>query len=201
MLGFSDVTTLHVALNRRGMPTVHSPMPLTLHYPRDPWVYESLTRVLRNDLNVPVEAPRATTIVGGRTEGKTVGGCLCLLTDSIGTPEAVDTENKILIIEDVDEHPHRIDAMFTHLIHSGLAAQAAGFVIGEMTRTDERADKDIGARPWREIIMERLAPLGKPMVFDFPFGHMKNMLTVPLGIMARLDADAGTLSFLDTLCD
>jgi muramoyltetrapeptide carboxypeptidase len=201
LLGFSDVTALHVALNRRGMPTVHSPMALTLHYPREDWVYESLIRVLRGDLVPPSEAPAPTTVVGGVAIGKTVGGCMCLLTDSIGTPEELDTDGKILVIEDVDEQPHRIDAMFTHLVNSGLAAKSAGFVIGQMTRTDEHVDEAIGGRPWRDIITERLAPLGKPMIFDFPFGHMKGMLTIALGLMARLDADAGTLTFLEPLCE
>jgi muramoyltetrapeptide carboxypeptidase len=200
LLGFSDITTLHVALNRRGCPTVHAPMALTLSYPREPWVIESLRRVLRNDLTPPAEAPRATTVVGGVAEGDVVGGCLCLLCDTLGTPEAWETEGKILLIEDVDEHPHRIDAMFTHLLNTGVAQRAAGFLIGEMTRTDERVDPSIGGRPWREIVTERLAPLGKPMVIDFPLGHAKNMLTLPMGIRARLDADAGTLEYLEPLC-
>ncbi len=140
-------------------------------------------------------------MVGGQAEGQTIGGCLCLLTDSIGTPEPLETSGRILIIEDVDEHPHRIDAMLTHLVNSGLASQAAGFVVGQMTRTDERADEAIGARPWREIMMDRLGPLGKPMITDFPLGHMPNMLSIPLGLNARLDADAGTLSFLEPLCE
>lgn len=199
-LGFSDISTLHIALNRRGCPTVHAPMALTLSYPREPWVVESFRRVLRNDLTPPADAPRATTVVAGRAEGEVVGGCLCLLCDSIGTPEPLKTEGKILLIEDVDEHPHRIDAMLTHLLNSGLAQGTAGFLIGEMTRTDERVDEAIGARPWREIVRERLAPLGKPMVIDFPLGHARNMLTLPLGIRARLDADAGTLEYLEPLC-
>lgn len=199
-LGFSDITTLHVALNRRGCPTVHAPMALTLSYPREPWVIESFRRVLRNDLTPPSEAPRATTVVSGTVEAEVVGGCMCLLCDTIGTPEPLDTEGRILLIEDVDEHPHRIDAMLTHLLNSGLAQAAAGFLIGEMTRTDERVDEGIGGRPWREIVRERLAPLGKPMVIDFPLGHARNMLTLPLGIRARLDADAGTLEYLESLC-
>ena len=125
---------------------------------------------------------------------------MCLLTDSIGTPWGLQTEGKLLVIEDVDESPHRVDAMLTHLVNSGLAEQAAGFVIGEMTRTDERADKDIGARPWREIVQDRLAPLGKPTIIDFPFGHAKNMLSLPLGVRARLDADAGRLHYVESLC-
>lgn len=201
LIGFSDVTVLHSALNRRGIPTLHAPMALTLNYPRENWVYDSMERMLFGNLVPPPEAPRATTIVGGVAEGKTAGGCVCLLTDSIGTAEEVDTDGKILMLEDVDEQPHRVDAMFTHLLNSGLAQRAAGFVVGEMTRTDEKADKDIGARPWRDIVAERLAPLGKPMVFGYPFGHMKSMLTVPLGVQARLNADDGVLTFLEPLCD
>jgi len=200
MIGFSDITMLHLALNRLGMPTIHGPMPLTLHYPRAQWVYDSFLNVLRGDLRFPAEAPRPATLVGGVAEGQTVGGCLCLLTDSIGTPWALDTYGKILVIEDVDENPHRIDAMFSHLVNSGLAERAAGFAIGEMTRTDERADEAIGAKPWREIIRDRLAPLGKPLIIDLPIGHAKNMLTLPLGLNARLDADAGELTYLEPLC-
>jgi len=199
-LGFSDITTLHVALNRRGMPTVHAPMALTLSYPREPWVVESFRRVLRNDLTPPVEAPGGSTVVGGVADGEVVGGCLCLLTDSIGTPDPLDATDRILLIEDVDEHPHRIDAMLTHLLNAGIAQSAAGFLIGEMTRTDERVDPSIGGKPWREIVADRLGPLGKPMVIDFPLGHAKNMLTLPLGIRARLDAHAGTLTYLEPLC-
>ena len=69
-----------------------------------------------------------------------------------------------------------------------------------MTRTDERVDEGIGGKPWREIVRDRIAPLGKPTVIDFPFGHCKNMLTLPLGIQARLDATAGTLTYLESPC-
>jgi muramoyltetrapeptide carboxypeptidase len=199
-LGFSDITTLHLALNRLGMPTVHSPMALTLHYPRQPWVYESFLNVLRGDDPIPHSAPVGVPLVGGVAEGETIGGCLCLLCDSIGTPWGLQTDGRLLIIEDVDENPHRIDAMLTHLVNSGLAAKVAGFVIGEMTRTDERADKDIGAKPWREIVKDRLAPIGKPLIIDFPFGHAKNMLSLPLGVRARLDADTGRLHYVESLC-
>jgi muramoyltetrapeptide carboxypeptidase len=112
----------------------------------------------------------------------------------------LNAEGKILIIEDVDEAPHRVDAMFTHLINSGIADAAAGFVIGEMTRTDDSVDEAIGALSWRDIVRDRLEPLGKPLVFDFPFGHMKNMLSVGMGLQARFNADAGTLEYLEPLC-
>lgn len=199
-IGFSDITTLHLAFNQLGLPTLHGPMPLTLSSPRDAWVYESLRRNLFGDVSVPADAPKGITMVPGTAEGIVTGGCLCLLGDSIGTPFPLDCEGKIVIIEDVDENPHRIDAMLTHLLNEGSIKRAAGILIGEMTRTDERVDQGIGGRPWREIVRERFAPLGIPMIIDYPFGHAPNMMTMPLGVKARLDADAGTLEYLESPC-
>jgi muramoyltetrapeptide carboxypeptidase len=200
-MGFSDITTLHAALNRRGLPTVHAPMGITLSAPREPWVIRSFLGSWKGEVAVPAEAPPATTVVGGIAEGHVVGGCMCLVCDSIGTPEEVPVDGAILMLEDVDEAPHRIDAMLTHMLNSGFAERASGFLIGEMTRTDERIDEGIGGKPWREIVRDRLAPLGKPMVIEFPLGHAKQMLSLPLGIQARLDADSGRIEYLEPLCD
>jgi muramoyltetrapeptide carboxypeptidase len=199
-LGFSDITTLHVALNRRGLVTYHAPMALTLSYEREPWVYESFRRCLRGDDPLSVPAPRAQTITPGKARGRTIGGCLCLLADTIGTVEPLETAGKILLIEDVDESPHRLDAMLTHLRNVGLLQRAAGIVFGEMTRSEQRVEQSIGGRPWRDIVIDRVGDLGIPSVLDFPFGHMKTMLTVPLGLEAELDADAGMLRLLETPC-
>jgi muramoyltetrapeptide carboxypeptidase len=200
LLGFSDITTLHLAFNRRGMATYHSPMPLTLSYERQPWVYESFLKCLRGDDPFEVPAPSAKTLTPGKATGRTIGGCLCLLTDSIGTPDPLETAGKILLIEDVDEAPHRLDAMLTHLRNTGLLQAAAGIVLGEMTRSEERIEKSIGGSPWQDIVMDRIGDLGIPAVYDFPFGHMKTMLTVPLGIKCELDADQGTLKLLESPC-
>ena len=199
LFGFSDITTLHLALNRRGVPSVHSPMALTLHYKREEWVYESFRRVLRGDLTIPEDAQAGQTVVGGVAEGELMGGCLCLICDSIGTYDEIQTEGRIILIEDVDEAPHRVDAMLTHLRNSGLIQKAAGILMGEMTRSDEKVDDWIGGLPWREIAKDRLGDLGVPFVIDFPMGHAKNMLTLPLGVRVRLDADAGTITYLDKL--
>jgi muramoyltetrapeptide carboxypeptidase len=200
-IGFSDITVLHLALNRRGLPTLHGPMALTLHYAREPWVYDSLLRALKGDLTVPPEAGVAETAVGGKAVGQTVGGCLCLLCDTLATCEPLDTQGKILFIEDVDEAPHRIDAMFTHLLNTGQLQSAAGIVVGEMTRTDEKGDAAIGIAPWREIVREKLLRAGVPAVIGYQFGHVKGMLTVGLGVEVELDADAGTIRYLEGVCE
>lgn len=197
-LGFSDITTLHLALNRRGLVTYHAPMMLTFSKEREPWVMESFLNSLKGITDTPKGAARGETIVGGVAEGEVTGGCLCLVTDSIGTPDAVDVRGKLVLIEDVDENPHRIDAMLTQLINTGAMAEAAGFVVGEMTGTDTREDATIGKRFWRDIVHERLTPLKKPMVFNFPVGHCSQMLTLPMGLRATLDADKGTLTYRKT---
>ncbi len=194
--GFSDITTLHLALNRRGLITYHAPMLLTLSREREPWVEESLKLSLEGRDPIHPDSPSGKTVVGGKATGRLTGGCLCLITDSIGTPDAIETEGRIVLIEDVDENPHRVDAMLTQMLNTGHAQAAAGFVIGEMTGTDTREDATIGRRPWREIVEDRLGPLGKPMIVEYPFGHNSAMLTLPMGANVELDADAGRLSLL-----
>lgn len=199
--GFSDITVLHAALNRRGLPTLHAPMALTLHTDREEWVYESLRAALSGGDPIPEAAPVGTTLVPGLASGVVAGGCLILLCDLIGTPEQVAMDGKIVLLEDVDEAPHRVDAMLTHLVNSGSIQGAAGIVVGEMTRSDERVDKTIGAKPWRDIVGERLSGLGIPTIIDFPFGHAKQMLSLPLGIRAEMDANLGTLKYTESLCE
>jgi muramoyltetrapeptide carboxypeptidase len=199
-VGFSDVTTLHLALQRRGLVSLHGPMALSFSVDRPAWVIRSFTSALKGEGVIPPDAPRGECVVPGVAEGPVSGGCLCLLTDSIGTREAIQPDGVVLLIEDVDEPPHRVDAMLTQLLNSGIAERAAGFVVGEMTRTDEKADAGIGTRPWREIVAERLAPLGKPTILGFPFGHASGMLTLPLGVRARLDAERGELEYLEGHC-
>lgn len=198
--GFSDVTTLHFGLNQSGLATLHSPMPLSFSVRREPWVYESLWEAIEGRVSTTGPAPRGETLRPGVSEGEVTGGCLCLIADSIGTRYAIDARGKVLLIEDVDEPPHRIDAMLTHLLNVGVLQDAAGIVVGEMTRTDERIDEGIGGPPWREIVHERLSRLEIPIVVGYPFGHCQAMLSLPLGIRARLDANAGTLDYVEPLC-
>jgi len=198
--GFSDVTTLHLALNRRGLVTFHTPMMISLSVDREGWVYDSLAGLLAGVSSVPSGAPTGETLVPGTATGALTGGCLSLLRDSLATADALETAGRILLIEDVDEKPQRIDAMLTHLRRLGLLQAAAGLVVGEMTRTDDLLDSSKGEWPWRKIIDDRIADLGVPSVVNFPFGHMKGMLSLPLGVRARLDANRGTLETLESPC-
>ncbi len=197
--GFSDITALHLALNRRGMATIHSPMVHVFTKNPEPWVAESLLGALRGQPTIPAAAPKGNCVVSGSVEGVVAGGCLTLLADACGTSEQPRFGGKIVLIEDVGEQAYRVDARLTQLLSSGVLQSAAAFVIGEMTGTNEKETDDRTRITWQEVVYERLAGLGKPMMTDFPFGHVANPLTLPLGIRARMDAEAGTLEYLDPL--
>jgi len=193
-MGFSDITTLHIALNRRGLPTFHAPMVSTLAAERPSWVHSSFASALAGDFRAPSEARTGHKVVPGIAEGIVAGGCLTLMADSMGTKDPFCGKGKIVLIEDIGEPPHRVDAMLTHLLNAGALDGVAGFAVGEMTDTDLLAKGD--DLDWRTIVRERIAPLGVPTTFNFPFGHIDAMLTLPLGLPARLDANAGTLTYL-----
>ena len=201
LLGFSDITAFHLALNRRGLSTLHSPMSYVFAQNHESWVDESLLAAVTGEDPIPSQAPIGDCIVPGMAKGIVIGGCLTLLADACGTPDQPNCDGKIVLLEDVGEQAYRVDARLTQLLNSGAFENVAGFVVGEMTGTNEKQDTPSKRVTWQEVVEERLAPLGKPIIFNFPFGHISNPLTLPLGIRAKLDADAGRLQYLEAACD
>ncbi len=199
-IGFSDITIFHAHLNQCGLPTLYAPMPYTFGRVREQWVYESFRAAIAGENPIPAEAPRAETVNGGKAAGITVGGCLVLMCDLIGTPGQIDMTDKIVLIEDVDESPHRVDGLLTHMLNSGCLQKSAGIVVGEMTGTNAKIDIAVGSRTWETTVCERLSHVDVPSIINFPFGHMSNMLSLPLGIRAELDADSGTMKYVESLC-
>ncbi len=195
--GFSDITALHIALNRRGLVTFHSPMPATLSSDTPSWVVDSLFDSLEGRTPSVQHLNGCETISPGVATGRLVGGCLRLICDSLGTPDEIDTSGKILLVEDVDEEPHRVDAMFTHLLNAGKLQQVAGIVVGGFSGTDEKRNQKSDGPTWREIVRERLNGIRKPSIMDFPIGHRAENATYPLGASVRLDAKVGKVECLE----
>ncbi len=198
LIGYSDITAIHLAMQRRGGMSYHAPMVSHFAETQEPWVLENWLDLLSGRAAVHPVAPRSNTLVGGRVQGILRGGCLRLVCDAIGTHEPCLGEGTILMLEDVGEKPHRIDAMLTQLLNCGLADQVSGFLIGEMTGTNE-LQPEIGVM-WQQVVRERLGMLGKPVVTDFPIGHITSPLSMALGARVELDADAGTLTYLESTC-
>ncbi len=198
-LGYSDITSLHTALARKAdLVAFHGPM-VTRQPELDATATEVLWGLLENPEPfglLPANPDTMQTIVSGRAEGELAGGCLCLLSHACGTDYAPDLRGKIVLIEDVGAAVYQADRYLTHLRQAGLLDEAAGFVIGALT--DWRKHEDDPPRNTPEALWKAFfAPLGKPTIAGFPFGHEPNPLTLPLGVRARLDADARTLTLLE----
>ena len=128
--------------------------------------------------------PSAHALVGGAAVGVTTGGCLSMLTTSVATPSALTARGGLVLLEDVDEKAYRLDSYLTHLRRSGWFDGAAGVVLGSWADCE----------PAEPVVADVLGDLGVPILGDFGFGHGDDPITVPLGVLAELDADAGKLT-------
>jgi muramoyltetrapeptide carboxypeptidase len=205
--GFSDITALHLMLARHGpWTTFYGPNFLRFIRKKDEltketreWFHrafrpEPLGRVFEDP-----DDPYVLTVGGGQADAPIVGGCLTLLSHSIGTPYEVETDGCIVMVEDLNEEPYMVDANLHHLIRAGKFDNAAGLVFGTDVnlrgRTiPEAVDSSLSIE---EILDELVAPLGIPAIANVPVGHGKHMATIPLGTRARLDADAKTLEIVE----
>lgn len=202
-VSFSELTVLHCALGERaGIVTFYGHMASALGVVSERTQREWLRAVTSTEpLGVlDPDGPPARTLVPGVAEGLLVGGTLSLVASLLGTPWELDTRGRILLLEDVDEEPPRIDRYLIQLLNAGKLQECAGIWLGDYLRCRPRD-------PWplfvgrnltvEELFDELIAPLGIPTMHGLPVGHAKDVLTVPLGVRARLDADAGRLELLE----
>lgn len=136
---------------------------------------------------------RLTRITRGKARGRLIGGNLTLLTSINGTPYEPDYSDCILFLEDVSEAPYRVDRMLTELWLSGHLDKVKGIAIGKFTDFDS----DGNQFSMEEIFRMRFEPLGVPTLRGLMIGHIEDQTTVPVGIEAELDVDAGTLTLLE----
>ncbi|MFJ7899518.1 LD-carboxypeptidase [Streptomyces sp. NPDC096198] len=191
LVGYSDITALHEAFAvRLGLVTLHGPMVSALDFLKNSRAQEHLRATLLEPESVmAIRAVGAgTALVPGRARGVTLGGCLSLLAAGLDTPHARSgARGGLLMIEDIGEEAYRLDRLLTQLLRSGRLDGIAGIALGSF--------KDCGSYELlRRVLVDRLRGLGVPVVEEFGFGHGDGAPTVPLGVRAELDADAGTLT-------
>jgi muramoyltetrapeptide carboxypeptidase len=201
VMGFSDITSLQIYLWQRcGWVTFYGPMVAA-------GLNSGAGAAKGYDENSFLQAVRRTEagwklrlrgepLLTGKATGRVLGGCMTLLEATIGTPWELDTKDSILVLEDRAMKPYQVDRVLRHLKQSGKLEGVRGMVLGEFPESDPAV---AGSPTVREVCARILRPLGVPLVYGAPVGHTpRPMLTVPLGIEARLDADdEGTLEFLE----
>jgi muramoyltetrapeptide carboxypeptidase len=195
VLGFSDVTALHLALwAGAGLPSVHGPTVTQLDRGAASLTATAARHALMSGEPVTVTALAEEGTRGlnvpGRSEGLLLGGNLTLLATSAGTPHRPDLRGAILLLEDVHEEPYEIDRYLVQLLRAGWLDGVAGVAVGQFTDCGTR---DVYQPSVVDVLSERLTPLGVPVLGGLPIGHGDQQVAVGLGVPAVLDATAGTL--------
>ena len=173
IVGYSDVTVLHSHLHTLvGMPTLHATMPLNIPTDAVDKAYpstESLKRALFEG-EVCYNTKKHKLNREGEADGLVVGGNLSILYSLCGSTSDIETEGKILFIEDLDEYLYHIDRMMQNLKRTGKLQSLKGLVVGGMT---DMHDNSIPfGKNAEEIVMEAVAEYNYPVCFNAPFGHI-----------------------------
>ena len=207
LIGFSDVTALHLAFAAHaGFPTIHGPNAAN-SWQEQSWnsfwtlAFAGGTPTFSNpDLSAadPLlqDRWRTTTIRPGKARGTLIGGNLSVLVALAGTPYLPDFDGAILFLEDTGEAEYRIDRMMTQLALSGFLDKVAGVVFGQCTRCTIGVEGYSGfSIP--QVLHQHLAPLQVPAFHGANIGHIGNQLSMPVGVKAEIDAEAGSVRILE----
>ncbi len=185
VVGCSDITTLLEYIRREtGLVTYHGPMVAgAFGVDTDPETAGDFLDTIAGEPS-PFKDVELEVISPGRAEGRLVGGCLSLLAASMGTPYEFKADDAILFLEDIKEHPYRIDRMVNQLLLGRKLDRVRGIVFGTMTGCEAPRGADYRLQ---DVLGDLLRPLGIPIYFGFPSGHSRPNLTLPLGAGAVME--------------
>lgn len=194
LVGYSDVTALLQFLEQNcGMVCFHGPM-VAREFATGELAYDRknfLDVLTATQAGLQINGYSSTTLRGGTSRGRLSGGCLSLLTASLGTPYEFQTEEKILFLEDVNTKPYQIDRMLMQLKLAGKFDRTRGIVFGEMLNCTQGRDQDYRLQ---DVVMNILQTYHFPVLYGFPSGHTSSgALTLPFGTEVLLDADGKSL--------
>ena len=207
LVGFSDVTALHLAIHRHaGLVTFHGPAGISTFSRYSVAHLEAVLMEARPTLTIeraPENAARAQidpifrerVFRDGVATGPLVGGNLSVLCALAGTPSAARLKGALAFFEDITEAPYRISRMFTQLLQSGELPAAAGVMLGVFRKCE--APPGEASLTLEQTLEDSLWPVPAPSAYGYSFGHIAQHFTIPLGVRARLDTGAGTLTLLE----
>ncbi len=195
LIGFSDITILNLALWRHcRVASLHGPHAGWQDDHYGPRAAEALRRALMTTEPITLKrnptAATAPLLIEGHATGPLLGGNLRMIGRSVGWT-CPSFDRAILMIEAVDMMPGEIDSTLTQLLNAGVLEGVQGIAIGQFIRS---AEPKPGKWSFLDILRDRLAPLDVPMLGGLPIGHGPHPPTLPLGTMATLDTNAGTLT-------
>ena len=197
IIGFSDITTLHLVLRRMGIESIHGPMPAGFLFGEEAKEdsSESLRRALFGE-TLRIETAPHPLNCPGEARGRLAGGNLTVICAANGTPEALQTdEPTVLFIEEIGEFAYRIDRMMQSLERCGILRNVQAVIVGHFTKT--LGCEKFGVEDAESILDPYLRPLEIPVVYGFPAGHDEPNEALYLGrtVSVRVDASGASIDF------
>lgn len=183
IIGYSDVTVLHNHIHNLGFETLHATMPINV-IENTQNALSSLKACLFESV-ISYEIPSSKENKFGNASGKLVGGNLSILYSLLGSDSTINTQNKILFIEDLDEYLYHIDRMLINLKRNGYFNNLNGLIVGGMTNMHDNSIA-FGKNP-KEIILDIVSEYNFPVIFDFPAGHIDDNRALILGRECNLN--------------
>lgn len=183
IVGFSDITVLHSHLNRLNICSIHSTMPISFANNSSESLNSLKNALFGNKSDIIINKHPLNT--KGQCNGQIVGGNLSVLYSLIGSRSDIDTTNKILFLEDLDEYLYHVDRMMMSLKRSGKLSSLAGLIVGGMTKMNDNAVPF--GKTAETIIKDCVSEYNIPVCFHFPAGHIKHNLALQLGRQVSLE--------------
>ncbi|MFD2131680.1 LD-carboxypeptidase [Pseudogracilibacillus auburnensis] len=188
--GYSDITYLHTAIRQStNLVTFHGPM-LESDVARDD--FDHLSKDMfnqlfkRTTLRYSEKIAALNVLVEGKASGKLVGGNLSLLTSTLGTPYEIDVKGNILLIEDVNEEPYRVDSMLNQLKYANKLTKANGIIVGDFANTEPKRSPSL---QMEEVFQHYFSSLTCPVMTGFKIGHCLPHFAVPLGAQTTMNTE------------
>ena len=189
--GYSDITVLHNRINKMAFSSAHCTAPLNFEENTSESL-NSLVNLFKGKMNDYV-IPSHDLNRKGLAEAEIVGGNLSIISTLCGTDDDLQTEDKILFIEDIGEAVYAIDRIMWQLKKSGKLSGLKGLVVGGMTGMKDSASPF--GKSVEEVIKDAVEEYSYPVCFDFPAGHIKDNRAILFGSNARLNVNDSSSSF------
>tara|TARA_B100001250_G_scaffold69233_2_gene55561 strand:- start:3735 stop:4634 length:900 start_codon:yes stop_codon:yes gene_type:complete len=183
LIGYSDVTVLHSHLNKMGLSTLHSTMPINFHKNTNKSLASLHDNIFGHSTIINIEPHKFNR--HGMVDAEIVGGNLSILYSLLGSNSDIKTAGRILFIEDLDEYLYHVDRMIINLKRNNKFNSLKGMIIGSMKRMN---DNEIPfGKTAEEIILEHIQEYNFPVCFGFPSGHLDDNRSLRLGVRSLLE--------------
>ncbi len=183
IIGYSDVTVLHSHIHTNGVASLHATMPVNVLKNTKKSINSLKNALFGLKIDEKVRFSKKNKFGIGR--GKLVGGNLSILYSLLGSKSSIDTDGKILFIEDLDEYIYHIDRMMMALKRSGYFDNLQGLIIGGMTQMHD--NRIPFGKTTKEIILDTVSEYNFPVCFKLPAGHLDDNRTLLLGAEVELE--------------